>query len=202
MKTTQTLAALLVLAAVVARPALAQRLEIAPFAGYRFGGSLQNAANGDSYGIKAAFAYGGTVEMKLSGQTRLHILYSRQETEFDTLATTTVPITLQYIQIGGTRDMTHRGAARPFVTGALGLGIATLPGTSVASQTKFGMHAAVGVTTPSTSRLAARAEFRGYLTFVGDQAIAGSCGGAGCNIVFATSTLFQGEVAVGLGLRF
>jgi hypothetical protein len=187
---------------VAATPARAQKLELAPFAGYRFGGSFENATTGASYGIQAAFAYGGTIEMALGGQNRLHVLYSRQETEFDTLGAATVPITVQYVQVGGTRDMTRRGTARPFVTGALGLGIASFPGSSAGTQTKFGMHGAIGVTTPRASRFVARAEFRGYLTFVGDQAVAGTCGGAGCNIAFASGALLQGEAAVGLGLRF
>jgi len=187
---------------IAAAPARAQNVEIAPFAGYRFGGSLQNSVTSDSYTIDAAFAYGGTLEIALSGQNRLSVLYSRQETQFDTLSANSVPLTLQYFQVGGTRDMTSRGAARPFVTGALGIGIASFPGTNVGTETKFGMHAAIGVTTPRTSRFVVRGEFRGYLTFVGDQAVAGSCGGQGCQIAFASGTLLQGEFAVGLGLRF
>lgn len=200
MQTTRTFAALL-LAAAVARPALAQRLEITPFVGYRMGGSLENSVTQASYGFDAAVAYGGVLEAKLSGQTRLNVTYSWQETQVDTLGGG-VPITVQYIHVGGTRDMTSTGAARPFVTGALGLGIASAPNTAVGTQTKFGLSAALGVKTPSTSRIVVRAEARGYLTFVGEQAAAGTCGGSGCQIAFATGTLLQGEVALGLGFRF
>jgi opacity protein-like surface antigen len=193
---------LLVIAALAAgSPARAQQLEIAPFAAYRFGGSLENAVTADQYNLGAAFAYGGIVEVRLSGMNRLTVLYSRQETDADTLGGT-IPITLQYIQVGGTRDMTRTGAARPFVTGALGVGIADAPGTGVGTQTKFGLSAILGVKTPSTSRVVVRAEARGYLTFVGEQAAAGTCGGGGCQIAFATGTLLQGEVALGLGFRF
>ncbi len=191
-----------VAALVAATPARAQhQIEIAPFAGYRFGGSLENTVTGDRYNLAADLAYGGVLEVRLSGVNRLTVLYSRQETEVDTLGGG-IPVTLQYIQVGGTRDMTRSGAARPFVTGALGVGIADAPGSAVGTQTKFGLSAILGVKTPSTARVVVRAEARGYLTFVGEQAAAGTCGGGGCQIAFATGTLLQGEVALGLGFRF
>ena len=208
--TLSLLAALILTAAPRARaqmfpPARAQastfRVELAPFAGFCFGGSLKNSVTGDGYSIKEAFSYGGTLELALSHGNRLSVLYSRTETEIDTIGGS-VPMTLQYVHVGGTRDMRSQGQARPYVSGALGLALADAPGTGVDGDTKFGLSGGIGLRTPGASRLAIRAEARGYATFVGDQNAAGTCGGSGCAIVFQSGVLLQGELALGLGFRF
>jgi hypothetical protein len=66
---------------------------------------------------------------------------------------------------------------------------------------KFALGMSLGVRTSHT-RLSLRGEARGSLTFVGDQAGVGTCGGGGCQIAFTSSAVFQGEVAVGVGLKF
>ena len=182
-------------------PAPTWRLELAPFAGFRFGGSLKNEVTNESFNIKESFAWGGTLEYARGRGNRLTVLYSRQETEIDTTGGT-VPMTVQYIQVGGTRDMRRQGTALPYVTGALGIALADAAGTRLKNETKFGLAGAVGLRTPGNSRLAIRGEARGYLTFVGSQNAAGTCGGGGCAIVFQSSVLFQGELALGLGFRF
>ena len=182
-------------------PARQTRVELAPFVGYRFGGSLSNTVTRQSYGINEAMAYGGVLELTLSGQNRFWLLYSRQETEIDTLGSAGIPITIQYIQGGGARDMTATGSLRPFVAGSLGVGMASGEGPGSSDLTKFALGMSLGVRTPGP-RLSLRGEARGYLTFVGDQAGVGTCGGGGCQIAFTSSAVFQGELAVGVGLKF
>ena len=178
------------------------KFELAPFAAYRVGGSLQNSQTGESYGIKEALSYGGVLEVALGPANRLWVLFSYQDTEIDTLGAGGIPMTLSYLQVGGSRDMVSRGTARPFVAGALGFAMANADGTRVESETKFALSAALGLKTPPNSRLTVRGEVRGYLAFVGDQEAAGICGGGGCNIAFSSGALFQGEFVLGLGLRF
>jgi len=175
--------------------------ELAPFAAFRFGGSLKNSLNNASYNLQESFAWGGSLDFVLGRGNRLTVLYSRQETQVDTSGGT-VPITLQYVHVGGTRDLRSQGVARPFITGALGIALADAAGTRIDNTTKFGLSGSIGLRTPGDKRLAIRGEARGYLTFVGQQNTAGTCGGGGCAIVFQTGTLFQGELALGLGFRF
>jgi hypothetical protein len=175
--------------------------ELAPFAAFRMGGSLKNSLNNASYTMQSSFAWGGSLDFVLGQGNRLTLLYSRQETEVDTVGGT-VPITLQYVHVGGTRDLRKQGTARPFVTGALGIALADAAGTRIDKSTKFGLSGSIGLRTPGDKRLAIRGEARGYLTFVGEQNTAGTCGGGGCAIVFQSGVLFQGELALGLGLRF
>lgn len=173
-------------------------VEIAPFVGYRVGGSLENSQTRATYGIKEALSYGASLEAGREA-SRIWLLYSRQETDIDTLGAT-VPITLQEFMVGGSRDMTAKGTARPFVVGSLGLTSASTNGGR--SISKFALGAGLGLKTPPNSRLVLRGEVRGFATFVGDQAAVGSCGGAGCAIAFTSSVLFQGEFVLGAGIRF
>jgi len=179
-----------------------RKVELAPFVAYRVGGSLINGLTGEHYGIKEALSYGGVLEVALKAGNRLWVLYSFQDTEIDTLGTEGVPMTLHYLQVGGSRDMTSRGTARPFVAGALGIALADADGTRVEGQTRFALSAALGLKTPPASRVVVRAEARAYLAFVGEGEAAGTCGGGGCAIAFSSGTLFQGEFALGLGFRF
>lgn len=192
------LLALCVLPCVTAPLAAQTGVEIAPFVGYRVGGSLENSQTRAKYGIKEALSYGAALEAGRDA-SRIWLLYSRQETDIDTIGAT-VPITVQEFMIGGVRDMTAKGTARPFVVGSLGLTSASTNGGR--SISKFALGAGLGLKTPPNTRLVIRGEVRGYATFVGDQAAVGSCGGAGCAIAFSTSVLFQGEFVLGLGFRF
>ena len=185
----------------LATPAPAQKVELAPFVAYRLGGSLENSVTRVTYGIDEALAYGGVLEVALKNNNRFWLLYSRQESEIDTSATGSIPVIIQYIQGGGSRDMSNTGTLRPFVAGSLGIALASGEGAGSESLTKFALGMSLGVRTPGP-RLSLRGEARGYLAFVGDQAAVGSCGGGGCQVAFSSGTLFQGELALGLGLRF
>ena len=190
-----------VVALALATPAPAQKVELAPFVAYRLGGSLENSVTRVTYGIDEALAYGGVLEVALKNNNRFWLLYSRQESEIDTSATGSIPVIIQYIQGGGSRDMSNTGTLRPFVAGSLGIALASGEGAGSESLTKFALGMSLGVRTPGP-RLSLRGEARGYLAFVGDQAAVGSCGGGGCQVAFSSGTLFQGELALGLGLRF
>jgi hypothetical protein len=186
-----------------AGPALAQRIEIVPFVGYRFGGLMQNLTTGSRYEISPSLAYGGLLEVAFGAGNRFTLTYSRQDTDVDTaMAGAGIPVLLQYLEFGGTRDMKIRGTAQPFVTGGLGLLIASVPGTLVGSATRLSVSAALGARVPAGSRVALRAEARGYLSFVGSSSVAASCGGGGCAIAFQGTGLLQGELAAGITFRF
>jgi len=184
-------------------PALAQRVEVMPFAGYRFGGGMENLNTGVRYEITPSMSYGGMLEFTLGQGNRFTLTYSRQDTDIDTSVTGAgIPVLLQYLQFGGTRNMKPAGNAQPFVTGALGLMLADVPGTLVGTSTRLGVSAAVGARMPAGARLALHAEVRGFLAFIGESAVAASCGGGGCAIAFQGTGLLQGELAAGVTFRF
>jgi hypothetical protein len=50
--------------------------------------------------------------------------------------------------------------------------------------------------------VALHAEIRGFLGFIGETAVKGTCGGGGCAIAFQGTGLLQGEIAAGITFRF
>jgi len=191
----------LIVAGVV--PVAAQRVEVMPFAGYRFGGGMEDLKSGQRYDITPSLAYGGMLEFTLGHGNRFTLTYSRQDTDVDTSVTGAgIPVLLQFLEFGGTRNMKPAGNAQPFVTGGLGLMLASVPGTLVGTSTRLSASAAVGARMPAGARLALHAEIRGFLAFIGESAVAATCGGGGCAIAFQGTGLLQGELAAGVTYRF
>ena len=72
------LAATLLLGATQAR---AQSVQITPFVGYAFGGSVRDSVLERAVSFDAALAYGGALSFPISESWRFELLYSRQQTK-------------------------------------------------------------------------------------------------------------------------
>ncbi len=178
--------------------------EVAPFIGYRFGGSVGDTFSAATYGIDGAGSAGVTVSVSVGKTTAIELLFSRQDTGVDVAAypsTQHHALTIDHLMAGAVGEFPgHDGGLRPFVEAYLGLtriqsrdandGYSTYGSAALGGGVKFDL----------SRHLAARLDARAYAIFVNSSAAA-ACGG-GCAFAFSGDAMFQGEVAASLVLKF
>ena len=120
------LAALTVLLAVRgSAPASAQTVEVAPFAGYRFGGDLFELATNHPQNLDGAPVFGGAVSVEMANGHWFEALFTHQQADVDIrIGPFSPPVRTRAVVnhwlAGGRQDL-GTGRARPFLTGFLGL---------------------------------------------------------------------------------
>lgn len=187
------------------RPAEAQRVEVAPFGGYRVGPSVGQVNGrpvidddgGSSIGVVVDVVFGGLTDgLKVEG------VFSRQTADlrvrtgiFD--PPDSVRVEVDQILVGGVRDLSD-SRVRPFLSGLLGITRYAVPGDT---EVRFAVGVGTGLKLYATRNIGVRLDARGYMT-VTDLSGAGVCGGYGCAIAFSVSPAFQGDFTAGLMVAF
>jgi hypothetical protein len=191
-----------------ATQALAQghaTVEIAPFIGYRFGGSVGDTSSAASYGINGARSEGVTISVPVRRDRAMELLFSRQDTGVDVeglFDTKHYALTIDHWMVGAVGEFPgHSGRVRPFMAAYLGLtNFRTSTGDST-SESWFTAALGGGVKLDMAKHVAIRFDARGYAVFVSSGAGA-ICGPAGCSVAFSGNAMFQGEVAASVVLKF
>ena len=204
LSTTLSLAALALVVAATPPAALAQTVQLAPFAGYQFGGSFSSAANDAKISIDGAFTWGGTLDIALSKSWRLELLYSKQDTQVGSDGfLDPVDLSIERYMIGVQEE---RGAARGDSTryfGSILVGqtrfVPALPGYDDVS--KLGVGITLGIKTFPAKHLGLRFEVQGFYTAV-DSGGGVVCGNGVCLYNFSSSGFWQGNANAGLILAF
>jgi hypothetical protein len=206
----RTLALVLgVLAALgAANLALAQRhatIEIAPFIGYRFGGTVGDTSSAASYGIDGARSEGVTISVPVRPDRAVELLFSRQDTGVDVAVypgTRRYALTIDHWLVGAVGEFPgHSGRARPFVAAYLGLTQIQNSNGYTTSNTYPTAALGGGVKLDMAKHVAFRFEARAYAVFASSGAGA-ICGPGGCFVAFGGNAMFQGEVATSVVLKF
>ena len=192
----------LALATFGAAPAIAQRVEITPFGGYRFGGDFFELALGQAVDTDGAPAVGLLFDVRLPDGLHVEGLFSHQDAR---IITTTLAgesqrwnVAVDHWQAGATQELRSE-RIRPFLSGLLGL---TRYGEASDHELRFVAGGGGGVKLIPTRYLAVRLDGRLYATFVDVDARAGICGGAtGCLTAWHADVVWQAEFAAGLVVR-
>jgi hypothetical protein len=191
----------ILLVSALTAPASAQTVEVAPFAGYRFGGDLFELATNHPLDLDGAPAFGGAVSVEMSDGLWFEALFSHQQADVDVpggpfgppLRTRAV---VDHWLAGGRQDFGGR-RARPFVSGFLGL---TRYGADGDDEIRFTLGAGGGVKFPLQRHLGLRLDGRVFTTFA-DVDAAAACSG-GCLVGLNVNVVWQGEFTAGLVLVF
>jgi hypothetical protein len=195
-------AALLALAGVLpGADARAQSVQITPFAGYAFGGSVRDAVLDESRSFEPALAYGGAVSFPVSEGWRFELLYSRQPTRLEGGLGPPFDVTIERYLAGIQEEKGEGGRVRWFGSAWLGATrFVPSPG-GYDPVTKFGGGVGLGVKTFLAENVGLRFEGRAFYTLVkGEGGMA--CVNGDCLFVFSGSGLWQGDVSAGLILAF
>ena len=200
---TKTILAVLGLVLACTSQLHAQRLEISPFYGYRFGGEVQNPLTGRTYGFRDSEAYGLFLDLapRPNSPAKLELLWSRQDSSVNLQGLAglgRVDLTIDEIQIGGSLE---RGGQhlREYVSLLAGATYYSTEG--YGSETRFSLGLGGGVKYFLTRNLALRADLRGFCTIVDSSGGFISTGGSTV-VVFSGSTVWQGQATVGVSLAF
>jgi hypothetical protein len=195
------------LAGLVAAPvAIAQgqtTVEIAPFIGYRSGGSVGDTFSAASYGIDGARSEGVAVSVRVAPTTSVAFLFSRQDTGVDVAAypsTQHYALTIDHWMAGAIGEFPgYAGGVHPFMEAYLGATQIQSRNGYSSSSTYFSAALGGGVGFDLTKHMGLRLDARAYAIFV-NSSTAALCGG-GCTFAFAGQAMFQGEVAAALVLK-
>jgi hypothetical protein len=185
----------------LAAPLSAQTVEVAPFAGYRFGGDLFELATNHPLDLDGAPAFGGAVSVEMSNGLWFEGLFTHQQTDVDLPGGPFGPpvrtrAVVNHWLAGGRQDL-GTGRAQPFMTGFLGL---THYGADGDDEVRFTLGAGGGVKFPLARHLGLRLDGRVFTTFV-DVDGAAACSG-GCIVGLNVNVVWQAEFTAGLVLVF
>jgi hypothetical protein len=202
-----TISSVLVVAALVgfAVPAEAQRLDITPFGGWRFGGSFEELSTNATRSLDDAISYGLIVGIPWNAQdrSRLELVWSHQDTSLGLSDPEQAgfDVDVDYLHIGGMAPFrTPNQRLEALLTGGLGATFLR-PGLSGASsETRFSLSLGVGLLYHVSDRVGLRLEARGWFTFT-ESSGAVFCAG-GCVVAFSGSGFGQGELTAGLRFAF
>ncbi|MDT8283516.1 MAG: hypothetical protein RQ982_12020 [Gammaproteobacteria bacterium] len=190
-------------------------VELTPFYGFRNGGDFDDNANDDTdattkntatidnsaiYGLLLSFPYerGKTIE----------VYYSHQSTDLSSVDVTTpvaitlesIPLTIDYLHIGGTAPITEEKNLLTFVSGGMGFTYMNPDFPDAQSELRPSFSLGVGLKWPITQSIALRLETRGLATLFNNNS-ALFCNG-GCNLQVSGSGFVQIEVFAGIALKF
>jgi hypothetical protein len=189
----------LLLALLVCGSAQAQSVEVAPFIGYGFGGSLVSIGYGQSASINSGMAFGGTVDVAISENWRFEALYSRQNSAVAGTGTG-VRIGLHVERyLAGFQEEKAWGRVRAFGTGLVGATRFVPNGYD--SETYFTAGLTLGVKTRPAGHVGFR--FEGRVFYVPVATSGGAvCTNGQCLFGYAGTGMFQGDVSAALIVAF
>ena len=181
--------------------AQARGFQIAPFAGYQFGGSVRSAEFGQQYSFDDGLAWGGTASFALDKRWRVELLYSRQESGLSPpgAAGPSFDLTTERL-MAGIQEEKGAGRTRYFGSFMLGATRFTPALSGRGSETRFAASVGLGLKRFVSERFAVRFDARAFYTVV--QAGGGVFCSGGCLFVFSGSGIWQGDFSGGIVLAF
>lgn len=161
--------------------------------------------------VRNASAASVSFDRAVDASRQVQLMVSRQNTRLTiqnlsaagATPVTQLPLSLTYLQLGGTNFFESTVNNGPYVAAGLGLTFLSPGLDGFSSETRPSLSAALGYALPlwgDGSALALRLEARGWFTFLNSR---GSlfCDG-GCRLNIRGDTLQQGEVMLGLSVQF
>ena len=186
---------------------MAQNVEVTPFGGYVFGGTM-NGDYGDVY-FNGNAQYGGMISFAVSRVMDVDLIYNRSDTKAQvdyfsvngyTKPYLDVPISVNYMQVGFTKNFRVNPAVSPFV--GLNLGACLFaPKEDYADAWFFSVGINAGAKVYFSKRVGLRLRAQGYVPVQGTafSMFIGTGGSGGGVSVY--STLFQFGFTGGLIFR-
>jgi hypothetical protein len=190
------------LPAAAQEPVEGPKVQIAPLAGWGFGGSVTNLETSQQYSFDAAPVYGGAVGIRVGQGWYAEGYFSRQKTTLSGGGPSpNFDLALERYLVGIQQETGTNPHVRWFGTFWLGA-TRFVPGVGgYDAATKFTGGVGLGVKTYFTDNVGLRLEARGFYTVVkGEGGLL--CVSGSCLFAFSGSGLWQGDVGGGLVIAF
>lgn len=184
-------------------------LEIIPLLGYRGGGNFIDETTNKRHTINSSATYGVIISDEEYGHGKsLDLYYSHQSSNLNSINVTipnstnntNIPLSIDYLHLGGTTPISNKTNINTFVSGGLGFTYLSPDFTGLQSDLRLSLSIGIGLKWPITKTLALRIETRGLATFFNNNA-AIFCD-SGCTIKVNGSLFTQAEVFAGLAFKF
>ena len=184
-------------------------VEITPLLGYRGGGEFIDTDTGQKHTINSSEAYGLIIGFPYQRGEQIEIYYSHQSSDLNsvnieiptvTSSNTDIPLSIDYLHIGGTTPIYDEENLKTFLSGGLGFTYLSPDLSGLQSDLRASFSIGIGLKWPVTKNMALRLETRGLATLFNSNA-ALFCNG-GCSLTVNGSLFFQAEVFAGLAVRF
>ncbi len=183
--------------------------EVAGFGSLAVGGRFKDYAPGGVSGSGVDLADHGafavTVDVNPDSVSQYELFYSRESSDLRGGADfPRLPVTVEYLHIGGTLLIDDEPRIQPYAVGGLGITRFT-PGQQGNTDTRFSAALGLGLRWPVSRHLSIRAEGRGLVTLVNaDGAVFCRSDQSGllCRIRGNGQTFVQGLFLLGVAYRF
>ena len=205
LRSRRLISALTVLVCVAGRASTlsAQGVEVAPFAGYRFGGDFFEIITGQPVDLDGALSLGVVVDVPLRNGLQVEGLFTHQHAAVSVPGDVFRPTTLWRMSVdhwqGGGLQEFGGGRLRPFLTGTLGL---TRYATEGDSELRFTLGAGGGVKVFPTPHVGLRLDGRVFATFVDAEGSLVACWPGSCFISLHANVVWQAEFTAGVVVKF
>lgn len=194
---------LAMLAAAAPATAYAQALEGASvFAGYRFGGELEDVATGESWETGGGSSFALAFDFAIDRQRQYQLVVSHRNSALQPTGFLSpvgdIELGIGYFQFGGVYHLEEVGRG-PYAVGGVGLTHFDPKPAGLTSETRFSLNLGLGYSYPLGRSVALKVEGRAYATLV-DSSSSFLCSG-GCVVQIRGDTFTQGEVLAGIAVR-
>lgn len=184
------------------------RVELTPFVGYRFSGSIDNINSSvvNELSVRDAGTYGLNLGFYITEDTLIELLWSRQATDLRIRRQTPLPddeigLDVDHYHIGGVYVLADDDfSVRPFVSFSLGATYFAPQGKS--SETRFSMSLGGGLRWFPTEHLGLRLQARWTPTYINSTSGGYFCDPFGCFTTTSSQYLQELDASLGLIIRF
>ncbi len=184
------------------------KFEITPIAAYRVGGNFEEIDSDSRVDLNDSVVQGIMLNIKANPQGQYELLYTRQNTDADTIGfltnDPTIDLVIEHFHFGGTYLFDGENT-RPFIALTIGLSHFDPQLLDSGSENFFSASFGGGVQLNADKRIGVRLEARMFTTFVNDDSkifCASDGGGGACLIQVDGRLLTQWEARAGLVFRF
>ncbi len=185
----------------------AQKFELTPFGGWRFGGEFAEVGSGygNEINLDESPSFGLILGIPWDpiDRSSLELVWSHQGSSVDltTAGGSTLDLNVDYLHIGGMAPFsTPNEKIETLLSGGLGATYMQAGSSSSSSEIRFSLSFGAGLLFHVSERVAVRLEARGWYTFT-ETGSAIFCSG-GCVVAFSGTGFVQGELTAGLQLSF
>ncbi len=174
-------------------------VEVAPFAGLRYGGSFNSTASGHRVSMGTGFEYGATLDVVIGESWGVELLYSREESALSNPGPSLDMKIERYM--AGVRE--EKGEGRTRFIGVFLLGLTRFaPGfDGFDADERFTVGVGLGGKIFLSERFGLRAEARGFYVIV-ESGAGIACIDGSCLFRYHASGLWQGDVTAGVVIAF
>ena len=198
----------LIFASLLSFSANSYSVEIIPLLGFRGGGEFIDDGTNKKHTLESSDTYGLILSFPYERGKNIEVYYSHQSTQLNSITISSpapdnsvnIPLTVEYLHIGGTAPISEDENLRTFVSGGLGFTYSSPDFVGAQSDLRASFSIGVGLKWPMTDRISLRLETRGLATLYNNNS-AIFCNG-GCAISVNGNLFLQGEVFAGLGFKF